>query len=747
MTDRINGGSPVVCSPPYQTVPTAVIHGAQQRDRYPNRSELKELGTFLSTGLQRLAIAQVLAQYADDIVAAGAKRIFVGGNPMDYFEKPAESIGLPGSGYYVGEDYLSAKARDLEERKSRGPQVKPVGSEASSNPIEWVKRLFFSGKPSVPGHFQAINIRAYGPVRMKRSMRDLGWFLRYVSYAIVAGDTSIISVNTRGLRGVIPEDVTLATSVALREMQWKSLSYFAPGSAAVALVKQYFEVLIAEYQVEKPDDRLRMGVSKQHQGLQLPECYEESGSLQPRWVLKPGLSDMEKDEVIKAACRQVFERDVSALYQGELAALISRVKSGRSDMSMFIRQLGKSRLYRQLYYEPYSLSRSIELACRHFLGRGIICIEEFKDYFALVADRGFLALVDELVSSQEYADYFGEETVPYLRGLGLEAQACNNWGPQLDLFKYSAIARKMPQFITTFAGYQQPLPNQHPYGVGHDPLETQFGAIFPQENKDLKAQPAHFSEDSRRLLIHAPAYPAVQGSTQAVVIAVYRQLFGCDVLSSQHDPLAETQFRDGRITVRGLVRHVAKSKAFRRAYWETLYITKATEIIHRRLLGRPTYGRRETGKYYDICAHQGFYGLVDALLDSEEYLTVFGEDTVPYERYITPQGQAMRRPQGPASATPTRSHPVTVDDYMMSYRPAQDVAAPSSPLSQRRAIAPIPIQSQTEASTVAMQNGQQPVHAEPVNQAPSVEQPDESAVEAGNEAETVAVGTEASTQG
>ena len=47
--------------------------------------------------------------------------------------------------------------------------------------------------------------------------------------------------------------------------------------------------------------------------------------------------------------------------------------------------------------------------------------------------------------------------------------------------------------------------------------------------------------------------------------------------------------------------------------------------------------------YYDICANKGFYALIDEIIDSSEYMEVFGVNTVPYERYITPRGFAMRR--------------------------------------------------------------------------------------------------------
>ncbi|MDB9526398.1 phycobilisome rod-core linker polypeptide [Oscillatoria sp. CS-180] len=718
MTDRTNGGSPVVNPQQYHTVPTAILTEAQQRDRYLSHGESQELSIFFGSGLKRLEIAETLTRHADKIVAAGANRIFIGGNPMSYLERPADPVGMPGSDYYVAEDYLSAVKR--QKKAQAVNRDRPRSVDTSNGIMEWFKDIFTGGKPSVPSSFRAIDISRYGPVRMKRSMRDLSWFLRYITYAIVAGDTSIISVNTCGLRGVIPEDVTLATVVALREMQWKALTYFPQQSAAAGLVKQYFDVLINDYWVEKPPSQLRIGVSKHHAGLPLPQSYRDSAIAQPRWVMKPGLPDIEKGQVVRAAYRQVFERDVTATYEPQLSELVSQVKGGYWSMKEFIRQLGKSRLYRQLYYEPYTISRSIELACRHFLGRGISCLEEFQTYFEAISAQGFPALVDLFVDSQEYADYFGEETVPYLRGLGSEAQECRNWGPQLDLFKYSAPARKVPQFVTTFGQYQQPLPNQHPYGTGNDPLEIQFGAVFPQETRDPKSQPAHFSEDSRRILISSGAgnghhdlsnsgngradlgrvpgspehhvlrwesvhngngktagsgkKPALSQlnvnlthhSPEAVILATYRQVFGREVFDSQRQVIAETQLKGGYITLREFVRQLAKSRPFRRLYWEELYITKAIEYIHRRLLGRPTQGRREMADYYDICARQGFYAFVDALIDSAEYTEVFGEDVVPYERYLTPRGVAMRSPHGPVAPVRPRENPHTASEWMQS---------------------------------------------------------------------------------
>ncbi|MFM7648186.1 MAG: phycobilisome rod-core linker polypeptide, partial [Cyanobium sp.] len=48
----------------------------------------------------------------------------------------------------------------------------------------------------------------------------------------------------------------------------------------------------------------------------------------------------------------------------------------------------------------------------------------------------------------------------------------------------------------------------------------------------------------------------------------------------------------------------------------------------------------------DVAARKGFYGVVDAMLEGREYNECFGEDTVPYERFITPADRNARRTPG-----------------------------------------------------------------------------------------------------
>jgi phycobilisome core-membrane linker protein len=681
MIVKASGGSSVARPQLYQTVPVSTIIQAEQQDRFLQQGELSELSVYLGSGLKRLEIATILTQNSEVIVSRAANRIFVGGSPMSYLERPtaamATGVGLPEQARKLG------TATFIEARGGGGGNVRAL------------LRASAVGTSTPPG-FRQINISRYGPSRMQKSLRDLDWFLRYTTYAIVAGDPNLLTVNIRGLREIIENACsTDATIVALQEMAAAALGYFSSDPDAQAIIIQYFEVVLTEFRAPTPSDKLRQRPSPDQQGLRLPQIYFASAERRPKFVMKPGLSSSEKNEVVKAAYRQIFERDITRAYSLSVSDLESKVKNNEISMKEFVRRLAKSPLYRKQFYEPFINSRALELAFRHILGRGPSSREEVQRYFSVVSEGGLSALVDALVDSLEYSDYFGEETVPYLRGLGQEAQECRNWGAQQNLLRYSAPFRKTPEFLTVFASQDQPLPDQHPYGAGNDPLEIQFGAIFPKETRNPTAKAAPFGKDTRRVLINrgpginnqlsAPSTRGVapgslgpkvfkldqlpslnkkigkrtistggtsvkfgETSTQAVIRAAYQQVFGRDVYDGQRLKVAEIKLENGEITVREFVRMLAKSPVFRGLYWTPLYVCKAIEYIHRRLLGRPTYGRQEMNKYFDISAKKGFYALIDAMLDTMEYAEAFGEDTIPYERYVTPAGLSMRTIRGEA---------------------------------------------------------------------------------------------------
>jgi phycobilisome core-membrane linker protein len=425
-----------------------------------------------------------------------------------------------------------------------------------------------------------------------------------------------------------------------------------------------------------------------NQGLQLPAIYALAAEGSQRFTIRPAMSGAQKAEVVRAAYRQVFERDIVKGYSQVVCPVeATQVRQGQISMREFIRALGRSKEYRRQFYGRFVNSRVVELAFRHFLGRGISSREEFTHYFDIVSAKGLKGLVDALVNSMEYARVFGEETVPYLRDLGEEAQESAGWGSNRKLFRFSAPFEGAPQYVTLYAAYRQPLPDQHPYGGGNDPLGLNYGAIFPSGTASVATRAVPFGYDTRRLLIGnginqpgpmnsaqfrkavprrvgpkvlrlqqiatggasvprrggQPSIRGTEASTQAVIRGVYNQVLGNPGYAGERNTVEEIKLENGDISLREFVRQVARSNAFRRRYWSGLYICKAIEVMHRRLLGRPTFGRWEIDQYFGIAARSGFYGVVDAMINCPEYSETFGEDTVPYERFITPTDVNTRR--------------------------------------------------------------------------------------------------------
>ena len=688
MTVTASSGSPRVSPQLYDTLPLSSVRRAEQQDRFPDGGELDTLITFFRSGNDRLDAARVLASNAESIVARAANRIFVGGTPLSFLEEPLST----------GEVAAATNATPLAaDQVAFQDSVRTfTGSESGNTKGNFISRLLQTSDDGdvrvvLPTGFTAISVAKYGPGNMRKSVRDLGWFLRYVGYALVAGDPSILAVNTRGLRDVLEKRCSLfATNVALQEMRAAAAALLKERPEARRLAIECFDVLLKELAVATPSTRHKLG-SSVRQGLQLPAIYALAAETAQRFEMRPGLSGAEKAEVVRAAYRQVFERDIAKGYsQTPSGVEASQLVQGKLPMREFIRALGKSKEYRTQFYEPFVNSRVVELAYRHFLGRGISSLEEFRKAFSIVSNQGLSGLVDVLINGAEYAQTFGEETVPYLRDLGEEAQESAGWGSNRRLFRFSAPFESAPQYVTLYASYRQPLGDQHVYGGGNDPIGNQYGAIFPSSTASVSTRPAPFGYDTRRLLVSnglaqpgqmdSPQFrssrprklgptvlrlqqiatggnslpsrggqPSIRGtesSTQAVIKAVYVQVLGNTGYSGERVESAENRLENGDINLREFIRQVACSNPFRRRYWEGLYITKAIEVMHRRLLGRPTFGRWEIDALFDTAARKGFYGVVDALIGSKEFSDCFGDDTVPYERFITPNDLTVRRAPG-----------------------------------------------------------------------------------------------------
>ncbi len=123
------------------------------------------------------------------------------------------------------------------------------------------------------------------------------------------------------------------------------------------------------------------------------------------------------------------------------------------------------------------------------------------------------------------------------------------------------------------------------------------------------------------------------GKIEELIWAAYRQLFSEQViLKFYRQSNLESQVKNKAITVRDLIRGLAKSEVFQSLVIQTNSNYRLVELGLKRLLGRSPYSKDEEIAWSIKIATDGWDGFVDALLDSEEYQSCFGENIVPYQR-------------------------------------------------------------------------------------------------------------------
>ena len=120
---------------------------------------------------------------------------------------------------------------------------------------------------------------------------------------------------------------------------------------------------------------------------------------------------------------------------------------------------------------------------------------------------------------------------------------------------------------------------------------------------------------------------------QTVISASYRQIFGnAHVMDFERCSELEAQLRDGRLTVRDFVRGLAKSSFYKDRFFRSVAPQRGVELNFKHLLGRAPETQAEISSKIALLAEHGHDGLVDSIVDSAEYLEVFGSDVVPYAR-------------------------------------------------------------------------------------------------------------------
>jgi phycoerythrin-associated linker protein len=126
---------------------------------------------------------------------------------------------------------------------------------------------------------------------------------------------------------------------------------------------------------------------------------------------------------------------------------------------------------------------------------------------------------------------------------------------------------------------------------------------------------------------------ASEEDLQTVIRAAYRQVLGnAHVMESQRLTSAESQLRNGDITVRGFVSAIVQSDLYRSLFFETSSAYRFIELNFKHLMGRAPQDQTEISEHVQRYNNDGYEAEVNSYIDSEEYGANFGENIVPNTR-------------------------------------------------------------------------------------------------------------------
>lgn len=149
-----------------------------------------------------------------------------------------------------------------------------------------------------------------------------------------------------------------------------------------------------------------------------------------------------------------------------------------------------------------------------------------------------------------------------------------------------------------------------------------------------------------RFEVPTPTRPAGFSADYEVLIqACYRQIYGnAYIMESERAEMAkfESEFRDGRFTVKDFCRVIAKSYQYRKRFFDGRPLYGAIELNFKHFLGRTPDGLEHYRAKSAVYDTKGYDAFVDAFFDDGEYDAFFGDWCVPYIRgHLTTSNLSM----------------------------------------------------------------------------------------------------------
>jgi phycobilisome rod-core linker protein len=124
-----------------------------------------------------------------------------------------------------------------------------------------------------------------------------------------------------------------------------------------------------------------------------------------------------------------------------------------------------------------------------------------------------------------------------------------------------------------------------------------------------------------------------------LINAAYRQIF-FHAFAEDREIVLESQLRNRQITVRDFIRGLLLSNTFIDSFYNKNNNYRFVEHCIQKVLGRRVYNNAEKIAWSAVVMTKGVKGFVGDLLNSDEYIENFGENTVPYHRRRILPGRA-----------------------------------------------------------------------------------------------------------
>ena len=104
---------------------------------------------------------------------------------------------------------------------------------------------------------------------------------------------------------------------------------------------------------------------------------------------------------------------------------------------------------------------------------------------------------------------------------------------------------------------------------------------------------------------------------------------------------AESKYQDGYLSTREFVRAIGLSAEYKKRFFETNAPYRFIELNFKHFLGRAPQSQAEISAHTKILAEGGYEAEISSYVDSEEYQSTFGEDTVPFARILSENGRSQ----------------------------------------------------------------------------------------------------------